>query len=111
MLMRFWSVSAAIVIAGTPASAQNDEAARAEYWGKLHGAALYCRITSAHDFGLAAAGYFKQVGPYEKLRDTYGLAMLNTAHQAPGKEVGGSCDGVRKRFTKVYDDLQKGTVE
>ena len=43
--------------------------------------------------------------------DAYGLAMLNTAHQAPGTDVGGSCDGVRKRFSQVFDDLKQGKVE
>ena len=99
------------ILCGLPALAQSDKAALAEYWGKLHGGAIYCRINSAHDFGLAAANYFRRVGPFEKLRDAYGIAMLNSAHQAPGKEVGGSCDGVRKRFSQVFEDLKKGTVE
>ena len=81
---------------------------QAERWGRIHAAAIYCRIQTAHEFGLSAVNYFKRSGGFEKLRETYGLALLNASHTPPARDIGGDCDGLRKVYNETWTMLKGG---
>ncbi|HXK54485.1 MAG TPA: hypothetical protein PK405_07345 [Hyphomicrobiales bacterium] len=76
--------------------------------GELHGAAIYCRQKNTDSFGRLAMGWLQRHGggQFEKLRDTYGLRVIETAHQPPTYAAGGSCAGFAEKYRDAWIRLK-----
>jgi hypothetical protein len=79
---------------------------KAELWGELHAAAIYCRRQDTDDFGRAAMVYFRRragsEAEFNRLRDTYGVRAVSLALQPPTHAAGGSCAGFSEKYRKVW---------
>ncbi len=81
---------------------------KAELWGQMHGHSIHCRMANSHEFGVRAVRYFRRHASgetFERIRDAYGLKILDTAHSAPPRSLGGDCGRFRVRFMEVYEEL------
>lgn len=81
---------------------------KAELWGRMHGHSIHCRMANSHEFGIRAVRYFRRQASgetFERLRDAYGLKILDTAHSTPPRSLGGDCGRFRVRFMEVYEEL------
>lgn len=93
-----------------PAMAEDTLEEKADLWGRMHGAAIHCRVDSAHDFGVAVVRYFqRQVGngaKLESLKQIYGTKLIEYAHKTPsGRKVGNGCGPFRAKYNKVFESL------
>ncbi len=91
-------------------SAQETLEEKADLWGRMHGAAIYCRLDSAHDFGVAVVRYFQaRVGngaQLENLKQIYGLKLIAHARKTPSGEVGRGCGPFRRNYNRVFEMLK-----
>ena len=91
------------------AEAEDSLEDKAELWGRMHGAAIYCRVNSAHDFGVKAMAYFQRRtggAALENLKQIYGIKMIETAHSSPSGKIGNGCGPFRRKYESVYDMLK-----
>jgi len=82
---------------------------KASLWGQMHGAAIYCRVDSAHDFGVKAVAYFRRRASgaqLENLKQIYGTKMIETAHSSPSGKIGRGCGSFRRNYEKIYTMLR-----
>lgn len=73
----------------------------ARNWGEIHGAAIYCRRKDSDAFGRQAVNWLRKHASgaqFEKLRDTYGLRVIETARTPPTYAAGGSCAGFDEKY-------------
>jgi hypothetical protein len=81
---------------------------KAELWGAMHGYSIHCRMVNSHEFGVRAVQYFRQNASgetFERLRDAYGLKIMETARQTPPRSLGGDCGSFRVKFMELYTEL------
>jgi hypothetical protein len=86
---------------------------RAELWGELHGAAIYCRQRDSEAFGAAAMNYLRRraggAAEFNRLRDAYGVKAVLTALKPPSRAAGGSCSGFSRKYQEVWQILRGRT--
>ena len=93
---------------GTTAAAAETLMEKAELWGQMHGHSIHCRMSNSHEFGLRVVRYLRRHSSgetFEKIRDAYGLNILETAREAPPRSMGGDCGGFRVKFAEVFEEL------
>lgn len=81
---------------------------QAELWGQMHGHSIHCRLSNSHEFGLRVVSYLRRNSSgetFERIRDAYGLKILETAREAPSRSLGGDCGRFRVKFMEVYEEL------
>lgn len=78
----------------------------AKEYGRVHGGAIYCDMGVAHDFGVAAMEYFQRIGggQFERLREIYGLTMIDTARTAPT----GGCEVLGQEIHNLMQKFKDG---
>lgn len=94
---------AAALLPAAPAGAE-DLVDRASYWGRLHGAGIYCRRQDTDAFGRRAVAYLQRHadgGVFEAARNAYGVAAVESAQKPPSMAVGGSCAAAVSRFEEA----------
>ena len=102
----------AVAIIGTSNRTLADETleGNADLWGRMHGAAIYCRLDSAHDFGVQVVKYFQQragsSARLESLKQTYGTNLIVFARKSPSGKIGNGCGPFRKKYEQVYKMLK-----
>lgn len=100
-----------VCAAAAPAAAET-LTEKAELWGALHGAAIYCGRRDSDDFGRAAMVYFQRragsAAEFGRLRDAYGLTAIRTAHVSPTRAAGGNCYGFSEKYQEVWKILRGG---
>ncbi|HSM20478.1 MAG TPA: hypothetical protein VK844_08935 [Hyphomicrobiales bacterium] len=78
---------------------------KAERWGEVHAAAIYCHRPDSDAFGRAAMSYLRRhassTAQFNRLRDAYGVRAVSLALKPPSRAAGGSCFG----FSRVYSDI------
>jgi hypothetical protein len=86
---------------------------RAELWGELHGAAIYCRQRDSEAFGSAAMTYLQRraggTAEFNRLRDAYGVKAVLTALKPPSRAAGGSCSGFSRKYQEAWKILRGRT--
>ncbi|MDP2620983.1 MAG: hypothetical protein Q8P46_12550 [Hyphomicrobiales bacterium] len=86
---------------------------KAELWGELHAAAIYCRQQDTNDFGRAAMNYLRRraggTAEFNRLRDAYGVKAVLTALKPPSRAAGGSCSGFSRKYQEVWQILRGQT--
>lgn len=96
-LLTLAALAGAALFGAAPAKAQSLEEL-ADRWGRMHGAAIYCRVETAHDFGVSAINYFGRQtsgARLEALRERYGTMFLSNTRSAPSGAAGSSCAELR----------------
>lgn len=87
-MILFWTYGAA-------SADQNKSRMDVERLGRIHAAAIYCGIETAHDFGIAVVEKLKESKDFDKQRNAYGLALLNASRDPPALDIGGDCAGLQ----------------
>jgi hypothetical protein len=113
-MRRYVPILASLIALPSPVGAATAQTLmdKAELWGELHGAAIYCHHRDTDAFGRAAMAYFKHrahsAAEFRKLNDAYGLKAVRTALDPPSRAVGGNCAGHDAMYRKVWKILRAG---
>jgi hypothetical protein len=100
----FAGAALAAFVLAPPAAWAEDLMTTARNWGEIHGAAIYCRRKDSDAFGRRAVNWLRgraSGAQFEKLRDTYGLRVIETAHTPPTYAAGGSCAGFDEKYREA----------
>ena len=103
-------IAGLIVLLCLPGAAAETLMQKAELWGQIHAAAIYCRRTDTDAFGAAAMNYLRRraggTAEFNRLRDAYGVKAVQTALQPPSRAAGGSCYGFSEKYREVWKILR-----
>lgn len=95
----------ALTFVGGGGAAASGLVERAEYWGQLHGAGIYCRQQDTDAFGQRAVDYLRRqaasTSEFEAARDRYGVAAIRASQSHPSSAVGGSCAAAVERYREA----------
>ncbi|MDC9700849.1 MAG: hypothetical protein PSN37_01215 [Alphaproteobacteria bacterium] len=105
-----WTVCVAfsLCVMNSPAISERASSTKnkAEYFARIHAAAIYCRFGDPHGFGVAAIKYFKKRKNFESIRNAYGLALLNSTGDPPAQDIGGNCQELPRHYNHIWQTIK-----